>query len=96
VDLLVVLREDSLERLLDLQNRLERTLGRNVDVLTMEAASSNELLLMMGVEEGRVLVDRAGLWPKLTSEIEALRRRADRASRRDRRAAMQAIDDFLG
>jgi predicted nucleotidyltransferase len=96
VDLLIVFRKDSLERLLDLQNRLERALGRNVDILTMEVASSNALLLMMGVEEGRVLVDRAGLWPKLSSKIEALRRRTERASRRDRRAAMQAIDDFLG
>ncbi len=96
VDLLIVFREDSLERLLDLRNRLAHALGRNVDILTMEAASSNELLLMMGVEEGRVLVDRAGLWPKLSAEIEGLRRRADRASRRDHRAAMQAIDDFLG
>jgi predicted nucleotidyltransferase len=95
VDLLVVLHEHSLKKMAELQDRLERALGREVDVLSLEAASSNELLLALAVEEGRVLVDREELWAKLRSELADLRRRAERASRRERRKALAAIDDFL-
>ena len=95
VDLLVVLHEHSLEKMAELQDRLERALGREVDLLSMEGASSNDLLLALAIEEGRVMVDREGLWAKLRSELPDLRRRAERASRRDRRKALVAIDDFL-
>jgi hypothetical protein len=47
------------------------------------------------VEEGRVLVDRIDLWPDLRSELGALRRRADRASKRERQRSLAAIDEFL-
>jgi predicted nucleotidyltransferase len=95
VDLIVVLREHSIDGMVELQSRLERTLDRDIDVLSLEAASSNELLLAMAVEEGRVLVDRVGLWARLSDELGDLRRRADRASRRERREALAAIDQFL-
>lgn len=96
VDLIVVLREHSMDGMVELRSRLERALGRDVDVLSMEAASSNELLLAMAVEEGRVLVDRVGLWMRLRSELDDLRRRAEGAARRERRHALAAIDEFLG
>ena len=64
-------------------------------MLSTEGASSNDLLLALAIEEGRVMVDREGLWAKLRSELPDLRRRAERASRRDRRKALVAIDDFL-
>jgi predicted nucleotidyltransferase len=95
IDLLVVLREQSLERVVELQDRLELALGREIDLLDMEVASKNEVLLGMAVEEGRVLVDRDGLWESLRSERDDLRRRGDRALRRDRRRALNAIDAFL-
>jgi uncharacterized protein len=95
VDLMVALREHSLDRMVDLQGRLEQTLGRKVDVLSTEAAASNDLLLAMAVEEGRVLVDRVELWTRLSSELDGLRRRAERTSRRERREALAAIDEFL-
>jgi uncharacterized protein len=95
VDLLVDLREHSLEQMGELQGRLERTLGREVDLVSLGAASSNELLLTMAVEEGRVLVDREGRWAALRAELPVLQRRAERASRRDRREALSAIDRFL-
>ena len=95
VDLLVVLREHSLDRMVELQGRLEQALGRKVDLLSLDRASSNELLLAMAVEEGRVLVDRVELWTRLSSELDGLQRRAERASRRERREALAAIDEFL-
>src|ERR1700744_4901202 len=84
LDLIVPLRDPSLDGTVELQDRLERRLGREVDVLSVEAASSNDLLISMAVEEGRVLVDRINLWPGLRSELGTLRRRADRSSKRDR------------
>jgi predicted nucleotidyltransferase len=95
VDVIVALREHSLDAMVQLQGRLERRLGRKVDVLSVEAASSNDLLFAMAVEDGRVLVDRIGLWPNLRSNLEAHRRRAARTSGRERRQALAAIDAFL-
>lgn len=95
VDLLVVLRDPSLDRRLGLEWRLEETLGRDIDVLTLEAAESNSTLLAMAVEEGRVLIDRIDLWPKLSAESEQLSRQAERAYRRQRREAFAALDRFL-
>ncbi len=95
LDLIVALREPSAEGMVELQDRLERRLGREVDVLSVEAASSNDLLISMAVEEGRVLVDRVDLWPGLRSELGVLRRRADRTSKRDRRRSLAEIDKFL-
>ncbi len=93
LDLIVALRDPSMEGMVELQDRLERRLGREVDVLSVEAASSNDLLISMAVEEGRVLVDRIDLWPDLRSELGALRRRADRTSKRERQRSLAAIDE---
>lgn len=95
VDLLVVLRNGSLDRRVDLELRLEETLGRRVDVLTLEAAEANSTLFAMAVEEGRVLVDRIDLWPQLRAESEQLSRRAHRAYRRQRQQALAKLDRFL-
>jgi len=95
VDLLVVLRDDSLDRLVEIQDRLERASGKDVDLLTIEGAAENDVLLATAVEEGRVLVDRAGLWPSLKGEVDDLRERGERSLRRDRRRALSAIDAFL-
>jgi predicted nucleotidyltransferase len=95
LDLILALRDPSLDGMVELQDRLERRLGRKVDVLSVEAASSNDLLISMAVEEGRVLVDRIDLWPGLRSELSAMRRRADRTSKRERQRTLAAIDEFL-
>ncbi len=95
VDLLVVLRDPSWERRFDLQRRIEETLGRDVDVLTLESAEANSTLFAMAVEEGRVLIDRIDLWPKLSAESEQLTRKADRAYRRQREQALAKLDRFL-
>jgi predicted nucleotidyltransferase len=95
LDLIVALRDPSLDGMVELQDRLERRLGGEVDVLSVEAALSNDLLISMAVEEGRVLVDRINLWPDLRSELAALRRRADRTSKRERQRTLAAIDEFL-
>jgi predicted nucleotidyltransferase len=95
VDLLVVLRDSSLRRRLDLELRLEETLGRKVDVLMLDAAKTNSTLFAMAVEEGRVLVDRIDLWSKLSAESGKLERRARRDERRLKREALAGIDRML-
>jgi predicted nucleotidyltransferase len=95
VDLIVELREPSPGKLPELQNRLEQASGREVHLLDMEAASKNEILWSMAVEDGRVLVDRERRWASLRSELDGLRRRADRSLDRDRRRALSAVDTFL-
>jgi hypothetical protein len=49
----------------------------------------------MAVEDGRVLVDREERWPPLRSELDDLRRRADRSLDRDHRRALAAAGTFL-
>jgi predicted nucleotidyltransferase len=95
VDLMMTLRDHSLDGMVELQGRLEERLAKRVDVLSVEQASSNELLLAMAVEDGRVLVDRIGLWASLSSELGGLRRRAERTAARQRRQALASIDGFL-
>lgn len=92
VDLLVSLRDPNLERLLDLGMRLEERLGRPVDVVRLEDGEADPVFFTLAVESGRVLVDRAQLWP-------GLRRRAARLAREEperealrTRAALEHID----
>jgi predicted nucleotidyltransferase len=95
VDVLVVLRDNSLGRFVDLETRLRRTLGREIHVVDMEVAERNELLLSMAVEDGRVLVDREELWPSLWSEADELRERGERSLAESRRDALDVMTTFL-
>jgi predicted nucleotidyltransferase len=95
VDVLVVLRDNSLGRLVDLEGRLKTAMGREIQVVDMEVAERNDLLLSMAVEDGRVLIDRQELWPSLWSEADDLRKRGDRALAESRREALEAMDAFL-
>jgi predicted nucleotidyltransferase len=95
VDVMVVLRTQSLEKMVELQDRLEVATGKDIHLLSKQEASKNEVLMSLAVEDGRPLVDRIGLWSELQGEREELRRRGDRSLRRDRRRALAAIDAFL-
>jgi predicted nucleotidyltransferase len=65
VDLLVVHDEEGPRSLARLQMRLRRALGRPVDVVGLEQAETMPTLLADILQEGRVLVDRDGLWEGL-------------------------------
>jgi uncharacterized protein len=95
VDLLVVLRDSSLHRKVELEMKLEEVLGRAVDVVPLESAKSNSTLVALAVSEGRVLIDRIELWPELRSEADRLERRARRDERRLTREALAGIDRLL-
>ena len=65
VDLLIGHRNDDPRALAALRRRLSDALGRRVHVIRIEAASQSPNLLADALIEGRVIVDRDGLWPEL-------------------------------
>jgi predicted nucleotidyltransferase len=81
VDLLVRMHDDRDPR--DVASRLSDKLGVRADVVPLDDALKAPLLIAEVVREGRVLVDRHGVWPSLVSE----RQRFDRAAARERRRA---------
>jgi predicted nucleotidyltransferase len=93
LDLLVEMRDSSLERVLDLSTKLEGLVGRRVDIVPLEEAERNPRLLGDAVRDGRVLVDREDLWTELGERKDSLMRR-DLHRRRARRA-LAGIDRFL-
>lgn len=96
VDLLISFATDRPETATRLAARLERGLGREVDVARLNRArNSAPLLLLQAIEDGRVLLDRDDMWPDVLahrSEIEQLANRAHEARRKRARAA---VDELL-
>jgi hypothetical protein len=89
------MRESSLEREADISAKLEGLLGRRVDIVPLEDAERNVGLLGDALGDGRVLVDREGLWTELSKRKDDLVRQSSRQDRRRAREAMAGIDRFL-
>ena len=95
VDVLVVLRDASLERLVDLAAKLTRLVGGLVDVVELKDAEAEPSFLAQVVADGRVLVDRDGLWSALRERKGELRRRGGRLDLRRLDKALAGIDQML-
>jgi predicted nucleotidyltransferase len=95
VDIVVDLRDPSLEHVVDLSAKLAAALGRHVDVTRLRDAEADPLLLADAVAEGRVLVDREELWPRLRRRQAGLRRRGGKREAERARAALSGIDRML-
>lgn len=80
VDLLVALREGADTRALE--SRLSERLGLHVQLVSLEDAQRAPLLFAEALREGRVLVDRKRLWPRLQQQRPKVERSA--ARERDR------------
>ena len=95
VDVLVALRDPDLERVVELATKLTAATGRRVDVVRLEDAESEPAFLADVIADGRVLVDREGLWPRLRSREPSLRRtgRVRHAERTG--AALAGLDRVL-
>jgi predicted nucleotidyltransferase len=76
VDVLVVLSDPSAARVAELAGRLERHVGRDVQVVRLQDAERSPSLMVDVLEHGRVLVDRDNIWPRLSSRTAMWRRRA--------------------
>ncbi|MGH2969747.1 MAG: nucleotidyltransferase family protein [Solirubrobacteraceae bacterium] len=68
VDILVSLLDAGWRAQDRLRERLGRAAGRPVDLVTLEAARQDPLVLDSVLRDGRVLADREGRWPPLLAE----------------------------
>ena len=91
VDLLVALDDPSAARVAGLAGRLERRLGRDVQLVRLQDAERAPSLMVDVIEHGRVLVDRDVRWRQLTSRAAMWRRRA-RATELPLDQAMPELD----
>ncbi len=98
VDLLVVRREPDWRSHAALRTRLRGALGRPVDLIELAQAEQLPALLADVLREGRVLIDRDGLWEGLRArrdEIVAAGAREDDAVAERARAAVAAARERL-
>ena len=96
VDLLVSLARDRPEAAVHLATRLERRLGRDVDVARLNRVRDSAApLLLQAIDEGRVLLDRDGLWARLQAEREGIERQAHREHEAQRLRARISVDELL-
>ena len=96
IDLLVSLAEDHPETAVKLAVRLERGLGREVDVARLNRVRDTApLLLLRAIDEGRVILDRDGVWTELQARRDEIERQADRAHEAQRRRARISVDEML-
>jgi predicted nucleotidyltransferase len=79
VDVLVWLTDPSASRVAGLSGRLERRLGRDVQLVRVEDAERAPTLMADVLVQGRVLVDRDELWAKLKATERTWARRAKAA-----------------
>jgi predicted nucleotidyltransferase len=97
LDLLVSLAGGGREAASELAARLGRIAGRNVDLAHLDRVEARAPLLLDRVlDEGRVLVDRDGLWTGLRDRRHAIRTRGLRAHRRQMANAARAIEELAG
>ena len=95
LDVLVSLVEDRPDAAVKLAVRLERALGRRVDVARLERVRATApLLLLRAVDEGRVVLDRDGEWAPLRERRRELARRAGRAYAARRRRARASVREL--
>jgi predicted nucleotidyltransferase len=76
IDLLVALTDASAARVAQLTGRLERRLGRDVQLVRVQDAEQTPTLMADALAQGRVLVDRDGRWPTLKASESTWRRRS--------------------
>jgi len=95
VDLLVDLADSSWTRHQPLNTRLERQFDRSVElVLLARVREENPSLLVDVLREGRVLVDRDGVWSELRRQEPSLRRVAQADQTRRANEARAAVDEL--
>jgi len=96
LDLLVSLAEDRPNAAVKLAARLERSLGREVDVARLNRVQENApLLLLQALDDGRVVLDRDGQWTRLRARRDDIARRARRSHEARRRRARASVREFL-
>ena len=95
VDVLVALRDPDLERVVELSAKLSAATERRVDVVRLQDAENEPSVLADVIADGRVLIDREGLWPRLRDREPSLRRAARRSQAERADAALAGLDRIL-
>jgi predicted nucleotidyltransferase len=96
LDLLVSLGEDQPDAAVKLAVRLERALGREVDVARLNRIQDTApLLLLQALDEGRVVLDRDLRWEQLRAQRADIARGARRSHAARRRRARASIQELL-
>ena len=96
LDLLVSLAENRPDAAVKLAMRLERTLGREVDVAQLNRVKdAAPLLLLQALDEGRVILDRDDQWEPLGADRADIASRARRSHAARRRRARTSIRELL-
>ena len=91
IDLLVAWKDRAGARPASLLTKLEDATGRRVDLIRWDQAKKSPLLMDQILNEGRVIVDRGYVWPRLLSEQDTIIARARRHERRLAREADAAL-----
>lgn len=94
VDLLIELRRPSPGALEALRRRIDERLLPDVQLVSLQAARQNPHLLAEVLRDGRPLVDRASVWPRLQAQRGQTQAQADKASRKLREEASAAVGYF--
>jgi predicted nucleotidyltransferase len=94
VDLLVSLRDPDLFKLIALEGRLSERLGRDVELVRLEDAERDPVFFALGLEQGRTLVDRVGIGPRLRRRAARLTRDEPRREARRARTAIGRIREL--
>jgi len=96
LDLLVSLGEDRPDAAVALAVRLERVVGREVDVARLNRVDGDApLLLLRAIDDGRVVIDRDREWAGLQARRSEIARRASRAHEARRRRARASVRELL-
>lgn len=91
VDLLVSLADPGAAAVAELSGRVTRRVGRDVQLVRVQDAEQSPALMLDVLSQGRVLVDRDGLWTGLrTTERRWTRRAASEAVALEN--SMQSLD----
>lgn len=96
IDVLVALGEDRPETAVKLATRLERGLRGEVDVARLNRVrDTSPLLLLRAMDEGRILLDRDGMWEELSRERAEIEQQASREHEALRQRARISVDELL-
>jgi predicted nucleotidyltransferase len=96
IDLLVSFAEDDPNAATKLAVRLERGMGREVDVARLNRLQdAAPLLLLQTIEDGRVVLDRDGVWTDVLTHRGEIEQHAYREHEAQRRRARASIEELL-
>jgi predicted nucleotidyltransferase len=96
VDVLVALRDASLDRVVDLEVKLTRATGRRVEIVRLEDAELQPAFLADVTGDGRVLVDRDGLGADFRGRAARLEWQRRSARSQETKTVLAGVDRFLG